>query len=234
MNRKTSFATIGITAIITVAGTLALAQQPPSRTSPPKAPTATPPPAGQQPHLPPGWTDSDMQACQMAGTPGEMQKRLTDSAGVWSGKNTMWMAPNTEPMKTSSSSTITPIMGGRFVKCEMSGDMPEGPFNGFGLYGYDNVTQKFQCCWIDNMSTTIMNGTGELSSDGKTMTWKYNYTCPITKKPVTMREVQHTTGKDTRTLEMFTTDPKSGQEFKMLEIALTRTGGATAAANTND
>ena len=27
-----------------------------------------------------------------------------------------------------------------------------------------------------------MNGTGELSDDGKTMTWKYTFNCPITKK----------------------------------------------------
>jgi hypothetical protein len=42
-------------------------------------------------------------------------------------------------------------MDGRFIKLEMEGDMPGmGPFHGFGLYGYDNVSQKYQATWIDN------------------------------------------------------------------------------------
>ena len=96
------------------------------------------------------------------------------------------------------------------------------PFHGEGTYGYDNVTQKFQCSWIDTMSTTLMTGNGELSSDGNTMTWTYHYTCPVTKKLTAMREVQTNTGKDSKKLEMFTTDPKSGKEFKMMEIRFTR------------
>ncbi len=105
-----------------------------------------------------------------------------------------------------------------------------GPFNGFGLYGFDNVSQKFQGVWIDNMGTGMMTGTGELSSDGKTLTWTYNYTCPMLKKPTTMREVDRITGKDTRTMEMFGTDPVTGKEYRMMEVLLTRKAGSTAAA----
>ena len=224
MNCKKLFAcaSIAVVALITLVGTLAIAQ--PSKDSKPMG----------QPEmkLPPGWTQADMQACMMAGTPGEMHKWLAKGTGVWQGKNTMWMAPNTEPMKSECVATVTPMLDGRFVKCETAGDMPGmGPFNGFGLYGFDNVTQKFQSTWVDNCSTTILQGTGDLSSDGKVMTWNYNYTCPITKKPVTMREVETITGPDTKTLEMYGTDPKSGNEFKMMEIAFTRkpgTGGTAA------
>jgi hypothetical protein len=50
-----------------------------------------------------------------------------------------------EPAQSAGSCTITPMFDGRFTKCEMSGDMPGmGPFNSFGLYGHDNVAQKFQ------------------------------------------------------------------------------------------
>jgi hypothetical protein len=125
-------------------------------------------------------------------------------------------------------------MDGRFTKCEITGDMPGmGPFNGFGLYGYDNVAQKFQSTWIDNCGTGMMTGTGELSSDGRTLTWNFSYHCPITRKPTTLREVERITGKDTKTLEMFGIDPKSGKEFKMMEIAFTRKPGTGAAAAVN-
>lgn len=180
--------------------------------------------------LPPGWTEKDMQACMEAGTPGEMHQWLTEGAGKWTGKQTMWMAPDTDPMTSEVTMTITPILEGRYVKCEYAGEIPGmGPFLGYGLTGYDNVARKFQGTWIDNHSTGIMTGTGELSSDNKTLTWTYTYNCPITLKPTKMREIDRITGKDTRSMEMHGVDPKSGKEFKMMEISFTRTGPAPAA-----
>lgn len=179
--------------------------------------------AQQEMKLPPGWTQEDMQACMIAGTPGEQHKRLAQDAGKWHGKTTMWMAPGTEPMTSQCTTTVTPVMGGRYTKAEIKGDMPGmGPYHGVGFYGYDNVGQKYVSSFIDNHSTGIMNGTGEPSSDGKTMTWTYTYNCPMQKKPTTMREVETWTGSNTKTFEMFGTDPKSGQEFKMMHIELTR------------
>lgn len=189
-------------------------------------------PAAGEPgmQLPPGWTEADVQACMEAGTPGEMQKVLAEGAGTWKGQQKMWMAPGAEPMTSEVTMTITPIMEGRYVKCEYQGEMPGmGPFHGIGVSGYDNVARTFQGTWIDNHSTGIMTGKGELSSDNKTLTWTYEYTCPITQKPTKMREIDKVTGKDTRTMEMHGVDPKSGKEFKMMEISFTRTGAAPAA-----
>jgi len=49
--------------------------------------------------LPPGWTMEDMQAIIAAGTPGKMQQYRAKGAGVWHGKNTMWMMPGADPIK---------------------------------------------------------------------------------------------------------------------------------------
>lgn len=220
-------------AIAAVAGTLALAEPP--ATTKPVTPTKATPPATPDAHaghdhampaLPPGMTAADMQACAEAATPGPMHEYLMKGAGVWSGKSKMWMAPGMEPSTTEMTSTISSMMDGRFVKCEVAGDMPGmGPFSGLGMYGYDNVSKKFQATWLDNCGTGMMTGTGELSSDQKTMTWTYNYTCPITKKLSVMREVQTRTGADAMTMEMYGPDPKTGKEFKMMEVAFTRKAG---------
>lgn len=172
--------------------------------------------------LPPGWTEADMQACMAAATPGKMHEKLAAEAGVWECKNTMWMAPGTEPMTMDSKSTITPIMDGRYTKMDVTGAGPMGPFTGMGVYGFDNVAGKFVGTWIDSMSTGIMNGTGELSPDGKTLNWDYTYHCPVTKKATTMRQVEKITGEKTRTIEMFTIEPKSGKEYKMMVIEMTK------------
>ena len=179
--------------------------------------------AAQEMKLPPGWTEADMQACITAGTPGAMHEFLARGAGKWQGKNSMWMYPGAQPMTSECTSTVTPVMDGRYVRVEIAGEMPGmGPFTGFGIYGFDNVSQKFVSSWIDNMSTGIMNGTGELSPDGKVLTWNFSYHCPIAKKQVTMREVETITGPTTKTLEMFGADPKSGKEFQMMKIEFTK------------
>lgn len=223
MNCKYICAPLCITAaaLVAVVGTMTIASaQPGMDKAPAHAPTPSAPATGQpEMKLPAGWTPADMQACMDAGTPGKMHEWLAKGAGVWHGKQTMWMAPGAEALKSDCTSTITPMMDGRYFKCEMAGEIPGmGPFNGFGLSGFDNVSQKFVGSWIDNHSTGIMTGTGELSSDQKTLTWTYAYNCPITKKPTVMREVDTFTGKDTMTMEMFGIEPKSGKEFKMIHI----------------
>lgn len=178
---------------------------------------------GGEHQLPAGWTEADMKACMEAGTPGKMHEMLAEKVGVWTGTTQMWMGPDTEPMTSKCTATITKIMDGRFTQCEFKGEMPGmGPFTGMGICGYDNTQQKFVSNWIDNHGTGIMNATGEMSKDGKTLTMTYNYTCPVTKKPTTMREVQTTTGPNAMTMEMFGNDPKSGKEFKMMRIEYTR------------
>jgi hypothetical protein len=208
MNRKLLFtAAAGLAAIVAV-GSLAIAD-----------------PAEDQLDfkLPPGWTMEDMKACMMAGTPGEVHKEMAKEVGVWNGKTTMWMSPEGEAMESECTSTVSTLMDGRYLKVEMEGEMPGmGPYNGLGLYGFDNVSQELTSIWIDNHSTGIMIGKGESTDDGKQLTWNYTANCPITKKPTTMREVETWTGPDTKTLEMFGADPKSGKEYKIMSIKLTR------------
>lgn len=173
--------------------------------------------------LPPGWTEADMQACMAAGVPGDQHRVLAEAAGTWHGTSMMWMAPGMEPSKSECTSTITMLMDGRFLKNETKGDMPGmGPFEGYGISAFDNVAQQFVASWIDNFSTGMMTGTGELSPDGKTLTWHFTYNCPIRKGPAKMREIQRMTGADTMELEMYGADPKSGQEYKMMHISYTR------------
>jgi Protein of unknown function (DUF1579) len=212
-----------ITVLALVAGSIAIAQT--SKDTKPTTPAKAVQPAGGhgEMQLPPGWTSADMQACMVAGTPGEHHAGLARGVGTWAGKTEMWMAPGMPSMKSECESTVKSIMDGRYVQIENKGEMPGmGMFQGMGVNGFDNVSGKFVSTWIDNHSTGIMVGTGELSKDGKVLTWNCTYNCPINKKPAIMRQVETFTSDTTMTLEMFGTDPKSGKEFKMMKIDFTK------------
>ena len=158
MVRTTLISTALIAILGLMAGAVALAD-------PPKDTKSA---AQQEPKLPPGWTKEDFAAFIAAATPGKMHERFKQEVGVWHGKNTMWMAPGAPPIESESTSTVTPLFDGRFTRCEMKGEMPGmGPYDGLMISGYDNITQKFVSTWIDNFSTSIAQGEGELSKDGR-------------------------------------------------------------------
>ena len=181
------------------------------------------------PQLPPGWTMEEMQKVMAAGTPGKEHAHLAEGAGTWKAECEMWMAPDTEPMKSTGTSTVKPIMGGRYILVEMKGQMPGmGPYEGMGIYGYDNVAKEFVSTWLDNFSTGMMQGKGKLSKDGKKLTWDYKVHCPRTDKQISMREIETIEGPNSKTLESWTEDPKTGKEYKMMSIKLTREGNPQA------
>lgn len=235
MCRCSSFlapALLTVAGIAAVAGSIAFAQPGADKkpTTPAKPTTA---PAGQPTGMPEMTPQqmADMQACTEAGTPGAMHANLMKRVGTWTAKTQMWMGPDDKTGMTSNGTyTVTNFMDGRYVKGEMNGEMPGmGTFMGFCLAGYDNVSKKFVSTWVDNHSTGIMNGTGELSKDAKTINWSYDYNCPVNKKPTKMREIETLKSDNEMTLEMFGADPHSGKEFKMMHITFTRTGGAVKA-----
>jgi hypothetical protein len=214
--KKLSLATFGIVGVAAITS-FVIAAAPED-----KKPAAGAAASAAEAQLPPGWTPEDMQACMAAATPGEKQKLLTDQAGTWTGKTKMEM-PDGKVETADCTCTVTPLIGGRYTRCEFKGDMPGmGPFEGIGVYGYDNVSKQYVSSWIDSNSTGVMQGTGELSADGKTITWNYTFSCPITKKPAPMREVETITGPNTKRLEMFGKDPKTNVESKMMTIELTK------------
>jgi hypothetical protein len=177
---------------------------------------------GEQ-QLPPGWTAEDMAAMVAAATPGEEHGLLMKEVGDWTSETTMWMTPDSEAVESTGTATVKPILDGRFTQVEWKGEIPGmGPYNGIGTYGFDNVKKKYVSTWMDNMATGMMVGEGELTEDGKKLTWEYKGQCPIQKKEIVMREVETITSPTTKTLEFFGPDPKTGKDYKHMEIKLTK------------
>lgn len=212
-SRKSFFVANCAVALAAIAGTFAVAQN-----SKESQPTKGQP----EMKLPAGWTTQDMQACMEAGMPGPMHEKLASAVGAWTGKSEMWMGPGADKMTSDCTYTVTSLHDGHFIQGEMKGEMMGMPFTGTAVTGYDNVSKKFVGTWIDNHSTGISTGTGDASKEGKIVTWTYTANCPITKQPTTMRQVETHNSPNSMTLEMWSTDPKSGKEFKCMHIDFTK------------
>lgn len=156
-------------------------------------------------------------------TPGEMQKMMAKSDGIWIGENTMWMENGGKPMKSKSEATNKMIYDGRYQISNHKGNFMGMPFEGMSIVGYDNSKKKFISTWIDNMGTGIMHGEGDWNPSTKSIEFKGKMTDPTRPgKQCNFREVFTYVDDNTHKMEMYGPDSKIGKEYKTMEIIYKR------------
>ena len=160
-------------------------------------------------------------AMMKAATPGDMHKKLEPFVGNFDVQVMSWMAPGTDPIKSSGSSVNSWALGGRYVEQRFTGTFMNMPFNGLGYTGYDNVKKNFVGTWMDNMSTAVMMTTGQLDEDGMTFMFSGTMVDPMSGKDTPLQETIIVQDNDHHTLEMWGPAP-DGKMFKMMEIHYAR------------
>jgi hypothetical protein len=161
-----------------------------------------------------------MQKWQEYMTPGDIHKLFAKDNGEWNEEITMWMAPNTDPVKSTATVVNTMLLGGRYQQSKHSGNMMGMPFEGIGTIGYDNAKKAIISTWIDNMGTGIMYMEGTYDQASKTINLSGTSVDPMTGNNMKVREVFKWIDDNTQQMEMYMT--QNGQEFKTMEIKLTR------------
>ncbi len=162
-----------------------------------------------------------MKKAEAAGTPGAAHQALEPLVGTWTAEVKCWMAPDAPPMVTKATAKATWVMNGRFVQEEFNGEFMGKPFRGMSLTGYDNIKQKYNTVWVDDMHTSMMTSEGEAVNGGKVITLEGKYDCPMTgQKNMTMKQVIRIISPDTHVFEMH--DPTKGDHSRTMEITYTR------------
>lgn len=162
-----------------------------------------------------------MKKVEAAGTPGQAHKALEPLVGNWSAVVKCWTAPDAPPTVTKATAKATWVMKGRFVQEEFAGEFMGKPFRGLGFTGYDNMKQKYNNVWIDDLHTSVFATEGAAGSDPKAITFTGKMDCPMTdEKDLPTKQILHIVSRDKRVLEMY--DPTKGNSFKSMEITYTR------------
>jgi hypothetical protein len=208
------------------------AQDRPGQGRPNDARPATPPTgaaqpgAAGQPPMDPALAKR-MAASMNAGTPGLEHQKLVARTGEWDLAVKFWMVPGAPEQASTATATIEPILGGRFLRERVTGEMIGQPFNGEGILGYDNAAKQYVSTWIDSWSTGILESRGTSPDGGKTIEMTGTSTDPESGKPKTSRMVSTMPDGRTMKFESFNQGP-DGKEFKSMEIIYTRRGAVGA------
>ncbi len=156
-------------------------------------------------------------------TPSDMHQMLAKSDGNWMGETTMWMEDGGKPMTSTSEAVNKMMFDGRYQMSNHKGNMMGMPFEGLSIVAYDNSKKKFVSTWIDNMGTGIMNMEGDWNPSTKSIEFKGKMTDPSRPgKDCDVREVFTFVDDNTQKMEMYGPDPKTGKEFKTMEIKFTK------------
>jgi hypothetical protein len=149
--------------------------------------------------------------------------QLDDLVGTWDVETKVWMnGTGSPPTVTKGSSIYTWVLGGRFLRQDMKGEMMGMPIEGVGYTGYDNYNKKYVGVWIDNSSTAMFTYSGYADQTGKVFTFfgtMDEWMTGENGKPV--KYVTRILSKDKNVFEIHDLAIGSG-ETKVVEMTYTR------------
>lgn len=164
--------------------------------------------------------EAEMAAMMAAATPGPHHKKMLASVGTWE-TSTKWMMPDAPPQPSVGTATIESFMDGRFIMEISKVPMMMGmPWEGRGIFGYDNTKQKHIGTWCDSWGTMIMVMEGTCDGTCKTVTLTGTFTDPATKQTKTMKVVGKEVDVDHHVTELF--DVVGGKDTPLGMINYTR------------
>lgn len=157
--------------------------------------------------------------------PGEFHKMLARSNGTWIGEATLQFSPDALPINGGTSILInTMVMGGLYQVSEIKGNQLMGkPWTGLRITGYDNVRKIFTRAMVgDGEAAGGVAMEGPWDEATKSITMPFKKFNSSTGKELNLKEVYKIIDNNTEVLEIYGTDPKTGKEFKKLNVKWTR------------
>lgn len=106
---------------------------------------------------------------------------LKDFSGKWIYKASFWSTPNAKPKYFEGINEMEMIYDARFLKYQSKS---KSGAEGVGYIGYNNLKQKYETFWIDNMATGMMKGEGQFNIKTRTLVGTGEYSDPSQKSKI--------------------------------------------------
>lgn len=156
------------------------------------------------------------------GEPGDSHQVLDAIVGSWEGTGSIWDGPESEPIPITATVERHWVLGGRFLREEISVHSEDGEvFEALGYIGFNNEAAQYELLTIDNTSTAMLLETGKFHPDSKKLMIRGSFRDPATGFVID-RRVEMDLSKEVRISVVGYTTNEEGRDFKSLEGAVTR------------
>ena len=151
-------------------------------------------------------------------TPGPVHQQSAKMAGNWKATVTNFM--DGQEAKSEATAKYEMILGGRYLKSYITGNMMGMPFEGVGLDAFDNAAKEYISVWIDNFGTGVLNLKGKMDDKTGDIVYTGTMVDPMTGKNQTTKTVMKQIDDDHQQMVMYMID--GGKEVKNMQIDYTR------------
>jgi hypothetical protein len=177
-------------------------------------------PDGLAPVLP-GERDQTLAAWDRAAEPGPWHAFLARRAGRWNVAGRIWNEPGGQPVHSTGESRLEMLLGGRFLQERHKGRVEGRPYEGLGLFGFDNADSTVTAVWLDNLGTRTAVLDGPAGAPGEPLELRGTYTDPASGRTVSLRLVITWDGANRQRWEYFGA-PEGFDEARLMELVYTR------------
>ncbi len=164
----------------------------------------------------------EIDPCMAAGIPGPEHEVLKAFEGTWNASVSYWMKPGEEPIHADGTMVNEWVLGNRFLQQRYTSDFMGTPFEGLGLFGYNNVDGRYEGLWGDTMSTGMMIETGKYDPGLQIFTMIGSVTEPASKNLMRKKTVITIDSPNQHTMSMHFSDEGIDTFWKCMEIVYTR------------
>lgn len=151
-------------------------------------------------------------------TPGPVHQQFAKMAGDWKATVTNFM--DGQEAKSEATAKYEMILGGRYLKSYITGNMMGMPFEGVGLDAFDNATKEYISVWIDNFGTGVLNMKGKMDDKTGDIVYTGTMVDPMTGKDQTTKTVMKQIDNDHQQMVMYMIG--GGKEVKNMQIDYAR------------
>ena len=119
-----------------------------------------------------------MEQWMEAATPNENHEALEFMIGEFESTMRFRMSPDEDWKESPSSAMNVWMLDGRFVHMHATAEPSEMmpmPFEGAGMFGYNNMDDEYQAIWMDNYGTMMVMATGHMEDGVLILTGSYNH-----------------------------------------------------------
>jgi hypothetical protein len=153
--------------------------------------------------------------------PGPSHRLLELFVGSWDAKLSFRSAPGGTAEVSRGQSTISWILGERFIKEEFDGEALGERFRGMSITGYDNAARRFSNVWIDSLNTALSTSYGKYIPEENRFDFVGEVYDPLRGGMKSTRSTMRIVSTNRYEFVMYDTAP-NGLEYPALEIEYSR------------
>lgn len=153
--------------------------------------------------------------------PGASHSLLDPFVGEWNVRLTFWSGPQAKASTSTGTSTLSWVLGKRFLQEQFHGEAAGETFDGMGLMGYDNGSRTFKTIWLDSLNTAMTMASGRYIPESNLFELSSSVYDPLVSGEKTVRSTIQFTSNDSYVFTMIDRSPE-GKEFVSLTMEYSR------------